>query len=467
MASIDFAGLGAPVSESEPCGPDLDLAGDNDYMNFMARAEGMLPATFFSGPEGRPFDRSSIDFDTEVATIGKLLERTHDIRLLVMLAKLMALNRDIAGFVACLTLIDRLLKERWEEVHPQAFDGDFGIRVAALESLDDMPPVVFPLQYMPLINSRRLGSVSYRTWMIATGEAKPREGEEILEPAAIDTAMMEEELPVLIERRGQFQTIQSVLASIREICVDRIGADRAAKLEKLPALADKILALLERTVARRDPSLATAAPADEGGATRAESASSIPAGAVASTRDVAAALAAIAAYFARNEPSNPALLLVRQAEQLMGKSFLEVMRVLVPNYLERAAIQIGKEQMFDLPLERLSAFAEISGDSADGSEALAEPDADTVGEAVDSGDSADPGANGHALNGASHRSIEAKSRADAVRLLEQIGVYYRVAEPSSPVPFLTDRARSFAERDFLSLLKELLPGEAFKGPPTA
>jgi hypothetical protein len=30
------------------------------------------------------------------------------------------------------------------------------------------------------------------------------------------------------------------------------------------------------------------------------------------------------------------------------------------------------------------------------------------------------------------------------------------------VPFLTDRARSFAERDFLSLLKELLPEGAFK-----
>ena len=56
--------------------------------------------------------------------------------------------------------------------------------MAALESLDDMPPVVFPLQYLPLINHRRLGPVTFRNWMIATGEAKPREGEEILDAGA-------------------------------------------------------------------------------------------------------------------------------------------------------------------------------------------------------------------------------------------------------------------------------------------
>src|SRR5262245_16493323 len=106
MATFDFAALGAPLAEAEPCGPDLDLGADADYRNFMARAEGVLPATFFSGPDGKPFDRSSIDFDGEFAAIGPLLARTRDIRLLVLLAKLFVLNRDLAGFIGCLELID-------------------------------------------------------------------------------------------------------------------------------------------------------------------------------------------------------------------------------------------------------------------------------------------------------------------------------------------------------------------------
>src|SRR5436305_1306222 len=306
-----------------------------------------------------------------------------------------------------------------------------------------MPPVVFPMQYLPLVNHRRLGPITYRSWMIATGEAKPREGEAILEPAAIEAALMEVELPELIETRDQFQGLQFALGNLRDICVDRAGADRAAKLERLPDLVGKILKLLEGVVIKRDPSLAAAqvdtAETTDGNAAPGGS-SMIPAGAVASTRDVADALAAIADYFGRFEPSSPALLLVRQAEQLMGKSFLEVMRVLVPNHMEQAAVQIGKDrQIFDLPIERLSAFAE----------GLAVPDDGTT----------------EGTDALAPRRLEAKTRADAIRLLEQIGTYYRLAEPSSPVPFLTDRARSFVERDFLSLLKELLPEAAFKGTP--
>ncbi len=440
MASFDFIALGTPVSEPEACGPDLDLAGDADYMNFVARAEGVLPATFFSGPEGKPFDRTSIDFNAEFDAIAPLLQRTRDLRLLVIFAKLLVLNRDLPGFVRCVELVAALIKERWDEVHPQAIEGDFGIRMAALESLDDMPPVVFPLQYLPLINHRRLGPVTFRNWMIATGEAKPREGEEIFAPAAIEAALMEEDLAALIEQRNRFQALQAALEGIRETCVDRIGAEHAVKLERLPALSGRILVLLDGIATRRDPSLTSVVP-DAAGATpaSAETASSVRAGAVASMNDVAAALAAVAGYFSRAEPSNPALLLVRQAEGLMGKSFLEVMRTLVPNHVEQAAIQIGKDQLFDLPLERLSSFAEIAPAAQPPEEEALAPDV------------------------AAPAKIEAKTRADAIRLLEQIGTYYRIAEPSSPVPFLTERARSLAERDFISLLRDMLPVDVLKG----
>lgn len=461
MATFDFAALGAPLSEAEPCGPDLDLGGDGDYMNFVARAEGVLPTTFFSGPEGKPFDRGSIDFDAEFAAITPLLARTHDVRLLVILAKLLLLNRDLAGFVACVGLIEGLLKQHWDQVHPQGFEGNFGIRVASLESLDDMPPVVFPLQYLPLVTHRRLGPISYRSWMIATGEIKPREGEEILELVAIQTALHDEDLALLIERRAQIHALQSALSSIREITVERIGADRAVKLERLPVLAEKIASLLEDVIVKRDPTQAIA-PADGASGDAAPSAPSVPAGAVASTRDAAEALAAIAGYFARFEPSNPALLLVRQAEQLMGKSFLEVMQILMPNNVEQAAIQIGKDQFFDLPITRLSVFAEVAASSSPQPEETPF-DARTAAPADESNAGETPLTDGQG-RGEPPRRLEARTRGDAIRLLEQIGSYYRVAEPSSPVPFLTDRARTYAERDFLSLLRELLPKDAFKGP---
>jgi hypothetical protein len=36
----------APVSPEDPCGPDLDLEGDGEFLNFIAATEGQLPANF-------------------------------------------------------------------------------------------------------------------------------------------------------------------------------------------------------------------------------------------------------------------------------------------------------------------------------------------------------------------------------------------------------------------------------------
>jgi type VI secretion system protein ImpA len=55
-----------------------------------------------------------------------------------------------------------------------------------------------------------------------------------------------------------------------------------------------------------------------------------------------------------------------------------------------------------------------------------------------------------------------ESRAQAIALLEQVQRFFRHSEPSSPVPMLCDRARALAERDFMGVLREVLPKAALK-----
>ena len=92
------------VSEDDPCGPDLDLEGDTEFMNFIAATEGLLPASYYA------FNRASIDFSAALQTAEKLLKRTLDLRLLVLMAKLSILNRDIAGFAQRIGNIAWLVK---------------------------------------------------------------------------------------------------------------------------------------------------------------------------------------------------------------------------------------------------------------------------------------------------------------------------------------------------------------------
>ena len=47
----------------------------------------------------------------------------------------------------------------------------------------------FPLQYAPLFENRRTGSITYRKWMVATGEVKARAGDPVIDGAAITEAL--------------------------------------------------------------------------------------------------------------------------------------------------------------------------------------------------------------------------------------------------------------------------------------
>jgi type VI secretion system protein ImpA len=57
----------------------------------------------------------------------------------------------------------------------------------------------------------------------------------------------------------------------------------------------------------------------------------------------------------------------------------------------------------------------------------------------------------------SPRSGGLASRADAVRILQQVAEFLRKAEPSSPAPMFIDRAVKLLQMDFNSIVKELMP----------
>jgi type VI secretion system protein ImpA len=434
MAEVSLAALTSPISESEPCGPDLDLAGDLDFLNFMARAEGLLPASFFSGPEGRAFDRSAIDLAAEFKAAQPFLERTRDIRLLILLAKFAALNRDLNSFVTCVGAIAQLLDSRWDEVHPRGEAGGFASRTALLETLNDSAPVVMPLQYVPLVQSRRFGAISYRHVMYGNGEATPREGEDVIDQVNIDRAFTEADLPALVDTRSTFATLRTALDTIQKNCRDK-GADQSLNLEKSVALVDKVFNLLNTAIAKRDPSAAVAVASDSGGAAGTDAAPppSVVANPIGSSADVAAALTAVDGYFCRHEPSSPALLLVRQVRQLVGKSLLEVLQILIPGQLSEAKIYLGIGQTFAIPVESLAPVS------------ATEPPAEEAAPESGVSDAARP-----------RDPPQANSRQEAFALIEQVASYYRITEPSSPISLILDRARSFANQDFLAVLKDLL-----------
>ena len=431
---LDFEAITGAVTSEDPSGPDLDSDGDAQYLNFFAGTEPLLPMSYFevvgsSGQRGR-FDPKSVDFEAQFSAAKPLLARTRDLRLIVLLAKLSILNRDLSGFAGCLAAIPSLLETQWNTVHPRDDDGDFTYRAVTIESLDALPTVVNPIQFQPLIENRRFGTVTYRAYQTATGEIASN-GDTDLDLATIERIVAETDLDALKAISARFAELSGIIARTKAIWLDKAG--KPLSLGQFASVVDNISGWLQKFVRERDPASVEVGPENPDIASPEASAPEIAnfAGVTSHTR-AAAALQAVARYFARSEPSNPARLLIQQALEMVGKSFVEVMRMLVPEHAESAAINIGRDKFFDLPIERMAG--------------LLQPE-----EPLPASEPNEPDVVFCAAN-----------RATALSLLQHVAGFFRNSEPSSPIPFLIDRARELAQRDFLNLLQDVLPEGALK-----
>ena len=443
MPSVDFESLTRPISDSDPCGPDLDASGAADFLNFFASAESVLPQSYFrareaSGGVSRLFDPKMIAFDEYFETAKPFLKKTRDIRLIVLLAKFSILNRDLNGFVACLQALGTLLADYWDEVHPRAEGGDFTYRKNTLEAIDVVPTVTMPLQFLPIVQSRRFGTLSYRTYLTANGEVNPIEGEQSLDAAIVERILDECELAELVAAHANLGKILGAIEQIRQAWSAKSNSGQSLAFDQLATDAGAMVSWLAGVILRRNPSSAIASESlSSDDQTRKDDTTAdakvANAPKISSIAAAAAALAAVAQYFAKFEPSSPARLLINQSQQMLGKSFVEVLRMLVPAHAEVAAIQVGREHLLDLPVERMAATLNDTGEQVE---------------------HADQDRN---MN-------EVLNRAQALAIIDQVSSYFRIAEPSSPIPVLLDRVRELGQRDFISLLRSVLPSDALRTP---
>ncbi|MBN9442105.1 type VI secretion system ImpA family N-terminal domain-containing protein [Bosea sp. (in: a-proteobacteria)] len=469
MAALNFVELSKPFVEDGPCGPDLE--DDVDFMNVTARLEVALPTAYFRrDDEGRQvaFDRTSIEFPAAFADLGKLMARSQDLRLFVLAAKLSILNRDVGGFVDCLSAMADILGENWDAVHPRAMDGDVIMREVALQGLDELPTVVLPLQHAPLFTSRRIGAFIFRSQLVATGETKLVEGEQHPDAGAIQAALAEVDVDELAAILARINAARDALARLRSTWLEKVGVDHPLGFPRLAALLDQIAGFLDAAAARRVPGhqAAVAAPAANDAQNPAASAPSFGPGSLSSIIQVKDTLAACLGYFRRTEPSSPAVLLIGQAQQLIGKSLIEVIQIMFPDHIDKAVLEIGELRRFRLPLERLPApDGSEAGDGeegyAGGSDDSYESDgaygSESDGEAADDAEAAVPKEEAHPPGDPAVAAIVIGNRTEAVSAMKAVAAFYRQVEPSHPTPLLMDKACALAQHDFMSLLGNILP----------
>ncbi|MBP7148209.1 MAG: type VI secretion system protein TssA [Acidobacteria bacterium] len=333
MSVLDLEQFLSPVADDDPAGKNLEYEPDWAQMELAAAGK----------PErqiGERVDPAEPPDWREVKRRGlQLLERTRDVRVGVLLAQAMASTDGLEGLASGLELVHGFLERFWDTVHPRLDppDDDPVMRVNALQALAAFDPTLRAVRDARLVQSR-IGAFSYRDVLVARGRlAAPPEteppGAEVLDAAFRDAPAGELQACASFADRAA-----EAARAIEELVAGKVGAARAPDLGPLRAMLDGIRQCLAEPMARH-----AEAGVSDSGAAGPGPALAVP-GEVASRQDAVRLLDRVCEYFERCEPSSPVPLLLRRAQRLVNKNFMDIVRDLAPDGLSQVERIRGEEE---------------------------------------------------------------------------------------------------------------------------
>jgi type VI secretion system protein ImpA len=343
MSIIDVEKLLAPVDGESPVGADLSY--DPSIMEIEQIAAGK--------PEQQVGDTivaaEDPDWKELKSRCVEALARTKDLRIAMHLLVTAVKMEGLTGLRDGLGLIRGILEKYWDQFYPQLDPEDGNdplLRMNIISTLTD--PVNFRrrLREAPLTMSPMLGKFGLKDIEVATGEVPPPEDPNIpkIEMKTIDAAFEDTPLEQLQANAAAIdQSIEDVKA-IDTFLTKTVGASKAINFRDLEAVLKKLKGQTANYLAKRG--IGSGAEAGGDGAVAGASGGGGGGGAgpisgdVRTPQDVIKLIDKICAYYERNEPSSPIPLLLKRAQRLVSKNFLDVIKELTPDTL-RAIEALG------------------------------------------------------------------------------------------------------------------------------
>ena len=323
MPELDIESLLAPLAGDAPCGVNLEY--DPAFQRLQEAAAGKPERQY--GATIIPAEPPDWLAVHEQALA--LAARTRDLRVAVWLVRGAARVDGLVGAVQGLQLLRGLLERYWEPVHPvlepdEGHDPTVRLNVLAQLAHDDG---LADLRAAALTRVR--GAVTVRDLELAFGRAEALAGETVPTEAGITPAVMAAQAQSPALATAMAGGLEAVLG-IAKVLETQLGAAQAPDLTPLAKLMQCVALAGRRALGEPPTALDSAGNAEPGAGAKVAARFT---GAIESREDALRALQHASEWIERNEPSNPAPLLIRRAQRLMSKNFMEIIRDLVPEGL--------------------------------------------------------------------------------------------------------------------------------------
>ena len=318
MAEPELESLLAPLAADAPCGPDLEY--DPAFQALLEASAGKPERQY--GDKVYPAEGPDWPLVHEQAL--QLAARTRDLRVAVWLARSGARLHGLAGAVSGLQLVQGLVERFWDQVHPPldaSDNNDPTARVTTLMALAETGAGLADLRQASLTGKR--GALTVRDIELALGPADPFPGESVPSEEGVlqgVVAAIGESAAVATQMQAGFDAAQGLALALES----RLEASQSPDLTPLKKVLQRVA-----DAGRR----ASGGSADGAADGQGDGAAARAPGTISSRDDANRALDRVCEWIERNEPSNPAPLLIRRAQRLMSKNFIDIIRDLAPDGL--------------------------------------------------------------------------------------------------------------------------------------
>lgn len=336
-ATVPIDELLADVAADNPCGDDLEYDPEFVALERDARPipEQVMGKAVAPGrePDWLAIRRGAL----------ALFSRTKDLRVAMLLVRSLLNTAGLAGLRDGLTVLVRLVAERWDGVHPR-LDPDDNLdpttRVNILATLCDKETFLRDLRAAPLFTSRAFGPIRYRDVLVASGTLKvaAEEGQTPgLDLAQIAAAARDADAEAVIAAADAARTATAEAAALETNLTAQVGVQHAASFAPLTRELAAIAKFMDERLAALGLGAAPAAAASPSPGATADTAAATAGrpeaagGEITSRDDVVRLLDLICAYYARHEPASPVPILLQRAKRLVPLQFVDIIRDLAPD----------------------------------------------------------------------------------------------------------------------------------------
>jgi type VI secretion system protein ImpA len=326
----DIETLLAAVTDASPCGPDLEY--DPQFVALETAARGKPEQQI--GDTITPAEQP--DWGAVRQQAEALLTRSKDLRVAVLLIRAMVRTDNLSGLRDGLKLLHGLLERYWDHVHPVPDPNDpddLIFRMNALAPLGDVDAMLLDVRSALVVVSGPHGRVSVRDILVAAGRLPPSKGETVLSQPQITSAIAaaaQQNREVIDAARACVDSVNAIYSLLS----DKVGSDRATDLRPLTSMLKVVVQVCNSATGQFEEATREAGAESGGGAA---STGDLPAvvGQIRTSEDAMRALDSVCRFYEHTEPGNPAPLLIRRAQRLINKSFVEIIQDLAPDSLNQ------------------------------------------------------------------------------------------------------------------------------------